>query len=180
LRDRSRPATCADLWVEFSAAAIEYEGKPAILGIAIDITQRKLAEEALRASERRFRTMVEVTPTMVAIIQGTGHVYLNPAAAAMGGYSHEELLRLNFLDYIHPDSRPLALERFQARMRGEPVPSRYEMRLVTKDGKDLWVDFAFATIEYEGKPAILALGIDITERKRMEAALHASLRTRAQ
>jgi PAS domain S-box-containing protein len=118
--------------------------------------------------------MVEVTPTMVAIIQGTGHVYLNPAAAAMVGYSREELLQLNFLDYVHPDFRPLALERFQARMRGEPVPSRYEIRLVAKNGRDLWVDFAFATIEYEGKPAILALGIDITQRKNMEEALRAS------
>jgi eukaryotic-like serine/threonine-protein kinase len=163
-----------NLWVDFAAVPIEYEGKPAILGIGIDITERKAAEEALRASERRFRTMVEVTPTMVAIIQGTGHVYLNPAAAAMVGYSREELLRLNFLDYVHPDFRPLALERFQTRMRGEPVPSRYEMRLVAKDGRDIWVDFAFATIEYEGKPAVLALGIDITQRKDMEEALRAS------
>ena len=124
----------ADVWVDFAAVAIEYEGKPAIVGIAVDITRRKRAEETLRASEHRFRTMVEVTPTMVAIIQGTGHVYLNPAAAAMVGYSREQLLQLNFLDYVHPDFRPLALERFQARMRGEPVPSRYEIRLVAKDG----------------------------------------------
>jgi PAS domain S-box-containing protein len=46
--------------------------------------------------------------------------------------------------------------------------------LVAKDGRDLWVDFAFASIEYEGKPAILALGIDITQRKNMEEALRAS------
>jgi PAS domain S-box-containing protein len=163
-----------DLWVDYAGVGIEYEGKPAILGMAVDITQRKQAEEAVRASERRFRTMVEVTPTMVAIIQGTGHVYLNPAAAAMLGYSHEELLQLSFLDYVHPEFRRLASERFQARMRGEPVPSRYEIRLVAKDGKDVWVDFAGASIEYEGKPAILALGIDITERKRMEEALRSS------
>jgi PAS domain S-box-containing protein len=164
----------ANMWVDFTGVPIEYEGKPANLGIAVDITQRKQAEEALRASERRFRTMVEVTPTMVAIIQGTGHLYLNPAAAAMLGYSKEELLQLSFLDYVHPDFRQLASERFQARMRGEPVPSRYEIRLVTKDATDVWVDFAGASIEYEGKPAILALGIDITTRKRMEEALRSS------
>jgi PAS domain-containing protein len=86
----------------------------------------------------------------------------------------EELLQLSFRDYVHPDFRQLASERFKARMRGEPVPSRYETRLVTNEGKDLWVDFAAASIEYEGKSAILAFGIDITQRKEMEEALRAS------
>lgn len=133
--------------------------------------QLKKAEEALRASEQRFRTMVEVTPTMVAIRQGSGHVYFNPAAATMLGYSREELQKLAFLDYVHPDFRPLVQQRFQARLQGEEVPSRYEIRLVTKDGKDLWVDFVGVRIEYDGGPAILGVAIDVTKRKETEEML---------
>ncbi len=50
------------------------------------------------------------------------------------------------------------------------VSPRYEIKLVNKDGRSLWVDFAAATIEYEGKPAVLGVASDITQRKEMEAA----------
>ena len=106
---------------------------------------------------------------MVAIFQGTGHVYVNPAAVAMMGYSREELLHRSFIDYVHPDFRQMVMERRRARQRGEDVTSRYEIKILTKDGTELWVDFTAAPIEYDGKPAILGVGIDITERKEMEA-----------
>jgi len=140
-----------------------------------EIAERKKAEETLRASEQRFRTMAETIPTMFAIFQGTGHAYVNPAAEAMMGYSREELLNRSFLEYVHPDFRQLVLERAQARIRGESVPSRYEIRLLTKQGKNLWVDFSAAPIEYDGKPAILGIAIDITQRKEMEAALRQAM-----
>ena len=54
---------------------------------------------------------------------------------------------------------------------GDDVPGRYEMRIVTKDGQDRWIDFAAAAIEWDGKPAIVGTGVDITERKEMEKSL---------
>ena len=79
------------------------------------------AEETLAVSEHRFRTMAGTMPTMVAIFQGTGHVYVNPAAVAMMGYTREELLRRSFIDYVHPDFRPLVIERSAARRAREDV-----------------------------------------------------------
>jgi PAS domain S-box-containing protein len=140
-----------------------------------EIAERKKAEETLAVSEHRFRTMAETMPTMVAIFQGTGHVYVNPAAVTMMGYSREELLHRSFMDYVHPDSRQLVLERSAARQRGENVTSRYEIKILTKQGKELWTDFTAAVIEYDGKPAILGVGVDITERKEMEAALRQAM-----
>src|SRR5580704_11766771 len=112
-----------------------------------DVTQRKQTEEAARISERLFRTIAETMPTAVAIYQGTGHAYVNAAAAAMLGYERDELLRTSFLDYVHPDSREMVKERSLARQRGEAVSPRYEIKLVHKDGHPLWADFAATPIQ---------------------------------
>ena len=82
-----------------------------------EIAERKKAEETLAVSEHRFRTMAETMPTMVAIFQGTGHVYVNPAAVTMIGYTREELLRRSFLDYVHPEFRSAGL----GALRGPPA-----------------------------------------------------------
>jgi len=140
-----------------------------------DITERKRAEETIRTSEQRFRTMAETMPTTVAIYQGTGHAYVNAAAATMLGYTREELLHLSFLHYVHPDFQELVKARSLARQRGEAVSPRYEIKLVHKDGHSLWVDFAGTVIEYEGKPAVLGVASDITQRKDLEAAQEKAL-----
>ena len=142
--------------------------------ITRDITSRRRAEETLRASEERFRTMAETIPTLVTIFQGTGHVYVNAAAESMLGYPREELLQRSFLDYVHPDFREIVLERSLARQRGDIVIPRYEIRIVTKSGRDLWVDFAAALVEYDGKPAVLGIASDITTKKQIDAALRES------
>jgi two-component system sensor histidine kinase/response regulator len=143
--------------------------------LAKEIAERKKAEETLRVSEHRFRTMADTMPAMVAIFQGTGHAYVNPTSQTIMGYTREELIHLSFLDYVHPDFRQKVMERSVARQRGEQVESRYEIRLVAKDGRNLWVDFSATPIEYDGQPAILGIAIDITQRKEMEQALRTAM-----
>ncbi|MEZ6050710.1 MAG: response regulator [Planctomycetaceae bacterium] len=132
---------------------------------------RRHAQQSLLESERRFRTMAETLPAMVAIFQGTGHSYVNPACEQMTGYSQAELANLSFLTYVHPDFRELVKERSLARQRGEDVPDRYEIRIVTKQGEDRWLDFAAASIDYDGRPGVLGTSIDITQRKKLEESL---------
>jgi PAS domain S-box-containing protein len=111
-----------------------------------DVSQRKSADEELRASEQRFRTMAEAIPAMVAIFVGTGHAYVNRAGETMLGYTRDELLKLSFLEYVHPDFRDLVRQRSLARQRGEDVPERYEIKLKHKSGRDLWIDFAASAL----------------------------------
>ncbi len=108
---------------------------------------------------------------MVAIIQGASIKYANPALTAVSGYANEEIMRMTFLDIVHPEERDLIKDRSIRRQRGESVPSRYELPIQTKVGTRRWVDFSAELIEYEGRSAVLGIGVDITSRKTVEEKL---------
>ena len=92
----------------------------------------------------------------------------------MTGYTQTELLEKNFADLIPPDKRQAIVERAQARLRGEDVSSHDEHPFVRKDGETRWLDVAVTVIEIDRRPCSLATGIDVTERKKAEAALQAT------
>jgi len=90
------------------------------------------------------------------------------------GYSTEELHSLHFWDVVHPDFRDVVRARGLARQRGEPVPYRYEFKIITKNGRERWIESSASRIEWKGRPAAIATGFDITERKEAEDALRSS------
>lgn len=155
--------------VEVTAVPIIYEGQPAIQTILRDITSRKRNEAALVASESKFRTLTETTASAVFIFQGNRNCYVNPHAQALTGYTEAELLAMNFWDIVHPDHRDLVRERGLARQQGQPVQTRYEIKILTKNGSLRWIEATLGAIEFEGKPAILGTSFDITNRKKIEA-----------
>jgi PAS domain S-box-containing protein len=136
-----------------------------------DITERKHTEHALRQSEAKFRTLAETTPVVTCILQDMRMRYVSPAVETLTGYSSEELLEMDFLEVVHPDYRELVRERGPARQRGEQSPQGYEIKIVTKSGDERWLALAGSAIEFEGKPAVVGTGLDVTERKRAEEAL---------
>ena len=139
-----------------------------------DITERKRAEEVLRQSEEKFRALAEHTRASFGIIQGTRFVYANPYLAEVSGYTVPELLSMEFAQVVHPDFRPIMMERARRRQMGEPVPNHYEFKLLTKSGDVRWMDFSVGTILYEGKLAVIGSGFDITEHKRAVEAVRES------
>ena len=136
--------------------------------IVNDVTKRKQAEQDLTDSEEKFRVLADSTPTAIGLFQDNRWIYANRAAELMCGYSQEELLQMNFWDIVHPDHKALTVERGQKRQQGADVPSRYEFKILTKDGKEKWVDFSGASTMFKGKPAAIINVIDITDRKRIE------------
>jgi PAS domain S-box-containing protein len=143
-------------------------------GSATDIDDKRRAEDALRESEEKFRTVTEASPAGIFVVQDGCFVFVNDAAMRTTGYTQTELLRHPFQELIHPDYTRMMTHYAEDRVAGRPAPSRYEMQFLTKDGQARWGDFNPRVIEYEGRPAILAIIVDITERKQAETALRAS------
>ena len=152
-------------WLEVSERKTRDGGT---VGVLTDVTSRMLAIESLRESEAMFRSLTESSPALVAIFQGAHHAYANPEFSSFLGYEHEELMAMSFLDYVHPEDREKVLQRSLDRQRGKEVPGRYEIRLLTKTGEELWIDFGGTLIEYAGEPAVLGVALDITAQKLAE------------
>ena len=143
---------------------IEYQGRPAIMGNLLDITERVQAEEALRESEARYRTLVENANEGIVVVQDGLIKFTNPKFRELSGCTESDLACKHFTEFLHPEERAAALERYQKRMKGETVPSVYSFRAIDKQGKVRWVESKAVLITWEGKPAVLNFLSDITDR----------------
>src|SRR6184192_1767155 len=114
--------------------------------------------KTLRENEASFHFLVETIATPIFISRGERLHYVNHAAEVLTGYTRKELLSMNFWDLIPPDSR-------------EPVglASRCEVRILTKNHEERWLEITVATIDFEGVPVKLFSAFDLTERKQAES-----------
>jgi PAS domain S-box-containing protein len=137
----------------------------------LDITERKRAEEALRESEEKFRTLAEQSPNMIFINKKGRIVYANRKCEEIMGYKKEEFYSpdFDFLALIAPESIDLVKANFNRHMMGEEAPP-YEYVLITKEGKRIEAIYASRLIRYEGETAILGTITDITERNWPEVS----------
>ena len=137
------------------------------------VSQRR-SDKSLLESEEKFRVLAETAPVAIIVYQDSRYVYINEHTSRVTGYSRDELYSMNFWEILHPDSQEQAKSRGFARMRGEEVSSRYDVKYVTKSGEIRWADLTAGTIQYQGKPAVIILLVGITERKAMEDELRAA------
>ncbi|HXB54633.1 MAG TPA: response regulator [Vicinamibacteria bacterium] len=165
-------------WVRDMARVVRSaEGTaPFVQGVILDISDRKRAEEALRASESSFRLLFASNPHPMWVFDGEGSRFLevNEAAVAHYGYSRDEFLAKTIRD-LHPsDNIPIVEQHFQEALR-EPGQEAFRSPRVwkhrKKDGTLIDVEIAVSPIEFLGRKAWLALANDITEKKRLEAQL---------
>jgi PAS domain S-box-containing protein len=140
-------------------------------GIIRDITKRKLAEEALRESEKKYSTLVENSLTGIYIDQDEKIVFANNRFTEIYRYPKGQLIGIESWRLVHPEDRSLTRQMRARRLSGEDAPSEYEARGLTKDGETIWITRRNARIEYKGRPAILGNIVDITDQKRAEAEL---------
>jgi PAS domain S-box-containing protein len=159
------------VWRESSISAQrDRENKPiGIITVSRDITLRKKAEEALRESEEKFRKLTEASNVGITITDGQRFLYVNPATRKMSGFSEEEYLSMPMIEFVTPDSRELIYQRAMDRLAGKPVPDRYEISVLSKEGGVKWAEVGATVIEYHGKPATIFTMLDITDRKKAEA-----------
>jgi PAS domain S-box-containing protein len=158
-----------EIWIRAIGARIEYQGRLAGLVSLCDITERKRAEEAIKESEEKFRTLAEQSPNMIFINKGGRVVYANKRCEEVTGYTRDEFYSadFNFLDLIAPKYREFVKTSFGRHMRGEEI-ERYEYAILTKDGRRVEAINATKLIDYEEGKAILGISTDITQYKKAE------------
>ena len=136
-----------------------------------EMVKYEKAEEKLQTLEGKYRLLVENANDATFIAQDGVVKFANNKTEDMMGYSSEELATIPFNDFIHPDDRDMVLDRYRRRLNGEEVPTAYNFRVITKDGKELWIQPNSVLTAWEGRPAILSFMQDITEKKRIEDQL---------
>src|SRR5579885_3478365 len=164
----------AKLWLSLSLTPLRDIYGKVISGMAVveDITRRKLAEEVLRESEERYRTLVEYTSDLIIEVSSDGRfLYLSPNHRDVSGYEPIELVGRSIFEHIHPDDRSTVMAEFQRAIKafssGHSI-YRYkhksgEWRLLESTGKP----YRTATGEIR---AVIA-SRDITEHRRIEEEL---------
>jgi PAS domain S-box-containing protein len=140
-----------------------------VLGVNIDITERKRAEEASRESEAKFKALVEESLVGVYLIQDQRVQYVNPKVEQIIGYSSEELIGRRLPDeLIHPDDKAMVADNIRKRIDGETQSIHYNFRCIAHDGSTKHIEVFGTRTMYDGESAIIGTMIDVTERTKEE------------
>jgi len=159
------------IWVRAHTIIIrDDQGKSiGVRGVITDITAGRLAEQALRESEERYRELVENADDLIYEHDLKGnYTACNRAGKNLTGYSLEETLQLSLLDTVAPEYLDRAKEMLSRKLTGETVTA-YELVVITKDGRRVPVEVNTRLVLKEGIPVgVQGIARDITERKRVE------------
>ena len=166
-------------WRYIEAVAVNRLDDPSVGAIVAnfrDVTERRRAEEALRASELRLRHIVENAQEIIYYCDPTGHfTYVNPAAERVMRFSQQELLGRHFLSLIRDDYREAAKKIYLTQMSDGTPNTYFEFPALTKDGEAVWIG-QHVQLVFDGTKvaAVHAIARDITRQKQAEDALRAS------
>ena len=162
-------------WMDVTAAKTSFLGKPAMIVTTFDITERKRAEEALRASEKRFLVAFEANPMMatISLLEDGRFLAVNDSFISLTGYSREEAVGRTALELgLWPNAEQRA--RLMRRLQEEGSVRNHEADLTMKRGIKKTMLISVEAIELEGQRCLLHSGMDITQRQQAESALRTS------
>lgn len=168
-----------DHWMMVEANFTNHFDDPdigALIYIGHDVSERKWAERSLRDSEERYRFLFKLSPDAVFVHWDNVVLYTNDAAVRLfRAESERDLVGRDWHDLVAPQEWAKADARTSRLAQGEvPFLQPAEMRYLALDGTIFEVEAAGARIVIDGKPAIMSVVRDVSERKRTEAALRES------
>jgi PAS domain S-box-containing protein len=172
----------AIVWADVNVALVcDEHGQPDyFVGSFVDITERKQAEETLRESEEKYRTLVERANEAIYIAQDGVFVFANRKMADLVGVPLENLAGKPFVAFIYPDDVGIVKANYEQRIAGKEVGDAYDFRMVSTNNAMRWVFLSVATIQWNGRLATLNMLTDVTARKQAERALEETNRALAE
>ncbi|MCT7979707.1 PAS domain S-box protein [Laspinema olomoucense] len=168
-----KKANGTPFWALISIQFIAFNGKAAMLTTLSDITYRKQAEETIRASERKYRDLVDTSQDLIWSVDREGcWTFLNPATRHIYGYEPEEMLGRPFTEFQTPLAAQIDWQIFQE-LLAEKSYSQYETEHLRKDGSPIYLSFNAVALHDEQGNVLGTTGTatNITERKRTEDKL---------
>ena len=169
----------AVLWLSARVAPLrDAEGNVyAAMGVVVDISEQKNAEQKLKDSEEKYRTIIENTYDIITEVSSLGNfLYMSPNYKEVLGYNEEDLIGKNIFEYMHPDDKSVAMKEF-SRAMSERTSGEVTYRYKHKNGHWKWFEAtgrAFVTASGELRGVINSR--DISERKKMEEELTRGLK----
>jgi len=163
--------TSTECIIENTSHYVLLENQELLINYGNDITEGRFTELALLESEERYKTLVDFSPNPITVARDGKYAYLNQAAVKLFGFTEaHDLLGHDIFETIHPDYKPLMMERMRGLYKGVPALTA-EMKIFRKDGEILDVMSTSIPIKFSGGQAILIVAIDITEIKKIQEAL---------
>src|SRR4030042_1879628 len=143
------------------------------LGLVVsDLTERKRLETRFAESEAKYQALVENSTDGIGISRGGQVIYANKAALEIFGFETvEEIGKASFLEMVVPEDMAFFEEGIGKRRRGEPVESKFEVKILRGDGKVRNIEIYTSEIALNGEKFVQSIYRDITERRKMEKAL---------
>jgi PAS domain S-box-containing protein len=138
-------------------------------GMIEDITEQKKAEEKLKESEEKYRTLVEGSLAGTYIFQDGKFKFVSGQILSIFGFTPQEVLNTRkILEIVHPEDRKKVIKLFTSNLKGDISKSGFQFRIIKKNGEIAWVEVLNNLINYEGKSALLGTMLDITDRIKAE------------
>lgn len=161
-----------EAWVNFTASLVS--DLHYLVCVVEDITERRLAEQALRETKDRYQKLVDGSPVAIVVHDGTDILFANRMTAELLGADNlEQIVATPITKFIHPDSQQLAFDIIESAMSGQKT-ARAEFKFVRLDGELIDIELTAEGTTYNGKPAVQAVFSDITERVKAVAGLRKS------
>ena len=172
---KSRKKNGSDIYTELNEKSIRLpDGKTGIISISQDKSEQLLTEKALKNSEKEFRNLIKLLPYGVLIYNLDGKIiYANREVMRIFKYNDNgqaKLIGSSVLDFVHKDSQEKVKRRFEELLKGHKQPSTVE-KIYDAKGNIIEVDVTSRRIIFNGKPALLVIFVDISDRLKAEREL---------
>ncbi len=159
------------IWVSATATEVYHEGKAAVITTMRDVTAEKAKDAALRIAEESKMQLIDAASEAIFIVQDGKVVYVNPAGSRGAGLSQDELVGISFLDLVHPDSRQAVIERYEKLSAGQFFPGLTTVKGIDARGQTRWSNIQEIPYAWRGRPAVMSLISDVTDRVLAEQSL---------